>query len=106
MPKLSVFAESLTTPEQAGTIAGPKKSHELVLRLSVDAVRAVRPDCNVANAETLDVVWDHITDTRPGAEGHAGITGLNGTDRRIYRRKLADIAQAIPLDLREPRDPD
>jgi hypothetical protein len=104
--KVSVFVESLTTPKQAWIIAGAKQSHELVLRLSVDAIRALRPGADVPNAETLDVVWHHIADPRPGAEGHAGITGLDGTDRKIYRLKLADIAQAIPLDLREPLDPD
>jgi len=107
--KLSVFAESLTTPKQAWIIAGAKKNHELVLRLSVDAIRALRPGADVPNAETLDVVWHHRADPRPGAEGHAGITGLDGTDRKIrkiYRWKLADIAQAIPLELQEPLDPD
>mgnify|MGYP001610239370 FL=1 len=105
MPRLSVFAESLTTPEQAWIIAGAKKNHELVLRLSVDAIRALWPGADVASAETLDVVWDHIPDPRPGAEGHAGITGLDVADRtirKIYRWKLAEIAQAIPLDLQEP----
>jgi hypothetical protein len=106
MPKLSVFAESLTTPEQAWTIAGAKKNHELVLRLSVDAIRALRPGADAPSAETLDVVWHHIADPLPGAEGHAGVTGLDGTNRKIFRRKLTDIAQAIPLDLREPLDPD
>jgi hypothetical protein len=107
--KLSVFAESLTTPKQAWIIAGAREHHELVLRLSVDAIRALRPGADVPNAETLDVVWHHIANTRPGAEGHAGITGLDGTDRKIrkiYRWKLADIAQASPLDLQEPLEPD
>ena len=106
MPRLSVFAESLTSPKQAWIIAGAKEHHELVLRLSVDAIRALWPGADVANAETLDVVWHHIADTQPGAEGHAAITGLDGTHRRIYRMKLADIAQAIPRDLQESLDPD
>lgn len=96
-PRLSVFCAALTSPFQAWTIAGEKPGHELALTLAVDDIRALRPDPGTPGAEMLDVVWHHISDTRPGAEGHAGITGLDkGTSlqRKSYRMKLADAAIA------------
>jgi hypothetical protein len=53
--RISVFAEALTSREQAWRIAGSK--HDLVVRISVNEIRALREQCG--NSE-IDVVWHHI----------------------------------------------
>ena len=99
-PRLSVFAEDLTTPPQAAAILG-KPAYTLVAHLQVDQVRAVRPNPDPPGTPALDVVWRHINDCRPGASGHSGITGLNNRlspVRKRFRAKLADIAVVTQLE--------
>jgi hypothetical protein len=89
-PRLSVFAESLTTHLQGWQLTNRK--YQLVLLLQTDGIRALRLECE--NAE-LDVVWHRIESALAGARGHAGITGLqvgNKVARRFLRMKLADIS--------------
>jgi len=72
-----------------------------------DEIRALRPEPNSMDVPDLDVVWDSLMmeengmilpDTRPGAEGHAGKTGLLRppfVEQRFYkslRSQLADLA--------------
>lgn len=107
LQSVSVFVERLTMPEQAAMFVAPR--YTLALRLSVDAIRALRPEPDVPEVPSLDVVWEVLTnadgspDTRPGASGHAGITGLvrpNAIRRSVYRSyrlQLADLAQATGI---------
>ena len=113
IPSLSVFAERLTTPEQALALLDHPGGYDLVLRLNVDAVRALRPVPDTPEVPSLDVWWDPLTlvdaggvmvpDPRPGAAGHAGIVGLsrpNNVPRLYYkslRAQLAQIAEAVEL---------
>jgi hypothetical protein len=77
IPKLSVFVHGLTTEQQACALVGNGTTHRLIARLSVVDIRVID-----AEGYRLDAVWDEAVlddgtpDTRPGAEGHAGITGL------------------------------
>jgi hypothetical protein len=102
-PRLSVWAERLTRPEQAWSLMGEKPHYRLALRLSVDAIRALRPNPDSLEVSCLDVKWhpllaeDGTLDPRPGAAGHAGITGLDAgasSQRKSWRRKLAQLASA------------
>ena len=108
LKSLSVWADKLTTPEQAREFMGKKKeSYSLFCVLNVDEVRALRPDPDNVDVSSLDVVWDPLTllqedgtelpDSPSGAEGHSGITGLMrvGLPRISFfslRSQLADHA--------------
>ena len=100
-PRLSVWAEELTRPEQAWRLMGGKPNYRLALRLNVDAIRALRPNPDSPEVPNLDVQWhtllqeDGSPDTRPGAGGHAGITRLDAgssAQRKSWRRRLAGLA--------------
>ena len=85
-PLLSVWAEQLTTSAQAWELVGADPRYRLVLRLNVDDVRSLRPEPDSREVPSPDVVWDplattdengdSVPDPRPGAAGHAGMTGL------------------------------
>lgn len=109
LKSLSVWAERLTSPHQAREfMRGDKESCTLYFRLNVDDVRSLRPiPDEIPEILSLDVVWDPLTvtqdlaevpDTRPGAEGHSGITGLfrqSHVPRSYFfslRSQLADLA--------------
>ncbi|MGG6295235.1 hypothetical protein ACQ4M4_12670 [Leptolyngbya sp. AN02str] len=128
-PSLSVWAESLTTPKQAyGFLVenSPSSRCRLVLRLKVEDVRNIK---GVAGPEKvypgiLNVIWDYlfldpetknVRDERPGANGHAGITGLDEKTtseglskgqakilRKDLRSKLADLASGECWVMDEP----
>ena len=105
LPALSVWAVRLTTPEQARHFFAVEKQADYALcaLLNVEDVRTLGiPELP---HPVLEVVWDTLyeegitlPDTRPGAKGHAGITGLvkpPGMERRIYKKlrtRLADLA--------------
>lgn len=105
LQSLSVWVTQLTNPEQAREFMEEnKETYSLYCLLDVNAIRTLRlsPDSSVM---PLDVVWDPLTlpdseerDPRPGAEGHAGITGLirpPGMEKMLYKRlrvQLADLA--------------
>jgi len=106
-PLLSVWAERLTTLEQAHGFLTNKEACKFFSALSVDDIRALRPEPDLADVRSLDVVWDPRTiiqdekdllDTSPGADGHAGIIGLMrppGLPKLHYRNlrfKLSDLA--------------
>lgn len=109
-PRLSVWAERLTTPRQAWALVGERPEYQLALRLNVDAIRALRPEPDSPDVPSLDVQWERlmmadgndqwVPDPRPGAEGHAGIAGLvrGGPVIRLHtqslRSQLADLAAA------------
>ena len=79
---LSVWAESLTTPSQAiEFMNGNIQEYSYYCRLQVHQVRSLT--ISELPQPALDVVCDRLCiegtsqpDTRPGAKGHAGITGL------------------------------
>ncbi len=77
VPKLSVYVLGLTTEAQACALVGNGTTHRLIARVSVAAVREI-----IVEGNRLDVIWDAAffadgtPDTRPGANGHAGIVGL------------------------------
>lgn len=101
LSSLSVFAERFTMPEQAQAFVSPR--HTLALRLPVGAVRSLRPTPDLPEVASLNVVWDLLRDARPGAAGHAGITGLVRPQNiprsayRSYRSQLADLAKATGI---------
>ena len=104
LKSISVWAEKLTTPEQACEFMGEKRfSYEVYCRLHVDNIRNLTlPELPEPG---LDTVWDTlfqdgtaIPDPRPGAHGHSGIIGLERPpemEKKVYkalRTKLADLA--------------
>ncbi len=109
---LSVFATSRTMPTQARAIVSPR--HTMAPRLPVDGIRALRPVPDPVAVSPLDVVWhvlmkaDGKPAPRPGAIGHAGITGLVRPDAiprsvyRSYRSQLVDLARASGVVAIEP----
>jgi hypothetical protein len=117
-PRLSVWAERLTTARQAWMLMGAKPEYQLILRLNVDVIRALRPEPDAPAVPGLDVQWDRlivqdeagrrVPDTRPGAEGHAGITGLarGGEMTRLHtkslRSQLADAAISFLISASPP----
>jgi hypothetical protein len=99
-PRLSVWAERLTRPEQAWHLLGEKPNYRLIVRLNVDTIRALRPSPDTPELPGLDVQWhslqndDGRPDTRLGAEGHAGLVGLHSgspAQRKSWRRRLARL---------------
>jgi hypothetical protein len=111
-PRLSVWVEGLTTVEQAWTLVGAARNRRIVLRLGVDAVRALRAEPAEPPHPGLAVEWEPATlpdgrggrvpDTRPGFEGHAGVARLGdrrGTkvQRKNFRAALARIASVRVL---------
>jgi hypothetical protein len=106
--RLSIWVEELTIADQGWAMMGSEPSNTVVACLNVDQIRAVE---SPAPFQPLDVVWEQALtedgqpNTHPGAEGHAGITGLiqggNGKmdkDRRkLLRSRLADKANISPV---------
>lgn len=90
-PRLSVWAEALTTPDQMWRLSGGKPADTHYVELGVDAIRAaaeVAPDA----VTPLDVEWEPIADERrdwPGASGHAGTSGLDRGACPIRRQRMA-----------------
>jgi hypothetical protein len=98
IPHLSVYAERLTHPVHARALMERSARYELVLRLHVGGVRYTRPRPDSTDIPSLDVQWfpktrldEHgaeVPDTRTGASGHSGITGLKrppGIPRSYYK---------------------
>lgn len=99
LQSLSVWAERLTTPQQALEFMGDKKElYSLYCSLLVEDVRSTILETEPPKMP-LDVVWDNLAgENRSGAEGHAGIVGLlrpPGIPKLLYkdlRSRLADLA--------------
>jgi hypothetical protein len=90
-PRLSVFARSRTTPAQAWEITSRNPRFISVARLATSRLRQI----------ALEVRWDPITSSLPGADGHAALLGLdrgNKLERKILRVKLADLANESVIE--------
>ena len=106
--RLSIWVEELTIADQAWTMMGSEPSKTVVACITVDQIRAVE---SPAPFHPLDVVWERALtregqpNTHPGAEGHAGITGLlqggggklDKDRRKQLRSMLADKASISPV---------
>ncbi len=112
-PHLSVWVDSLTTPEQAYSFLEDNSLRKLVLCLEVGEIRTIEANSEEASySGLLDVIWVYlfqdidcqVRDSRPGADGHSGITGLDEKSapdgltkhqkkllRKDLRSKLAEI---------------
>jgi len=80
---------------QAWNIAGSKEDRKVAAFLLVKAVCAIRPVPDPdATIPSPNVVWDRqeVDEYAPGNIGHAGITGLDSTMRKTYRKRLADLS--------------
>lgn len=113
-PHLSVWIESLTTAEQAYNFLqerSPNSERKLVLRLQVNEIRKIvvpfaREDRDLT---FLDVLWIHlfmgenIRDLRPGAEGHAGITGLDerSAPEGLTKQQAKNLRKSLRAQLAE-----
>jgi hypothetical protein len=99
VPKLSVYVHVLTTEAQACALVGDGTTHRLIVRLSVSAIRAIDVE-----GHCLDALWDEAIrddgtpDTRPGAEGHAGIAGLHRppqAPKTVFKTLQVRLADAV-----------
>jgi hypothetical protein len=109
-PHLSVWVDKLTSPQQAYSFLAPDSPRRLVLRLSVEEIRKIigRSDDGQIHAELLNVIWVHlghhdsngvwICDSRLGAAGHSGITGLH--EGAAPRSLTKSQAKRLRKDLR------
>ena len=108
IPRLSVWVDGLTTVVQAVVLLGATPERRVVLFLNADDVRTVfAPGIDkFPSTPPLDIHWeratnlsetgDRVNETRPGWEGHAGITSLdcgNKSQRASLRISLSAIAQ-------------
>jgi len=93
-PRLSVWVDGMTTLEQADALTQHRNA--LAGFLPVKAIHALRPHPDDALVRSLCVEWELPTELEmPGADGHAGIAGLeqDGRDTRgqglkPYRKSL------------------
>ncbi len=105
IPRLSIWAERLTTDEQAWRLTGRKPANDAVLRLNVDLVRSLVPEPSEPPTPHLEVEWEprfvenehgiRILDAEPGSAGHAGIRYLRdgqSAQRTSLRVQLAENA--------------
>ncbi len=120
-PRLSVWAKSITSYEQAWQLMGANQKYCFAFCLKPSDIRSIRPIPKEPLAEPLDVVWyplftstngEKFPDQRLGAQGHAGISGLkaglipNKAQRKSLRSQLADHARVIPLPVGEWKEVD
>jgi hypothetical protein len=101
-PRMSVFAERLTSDMNAWVISGKNDiKKNLVMRMNVDEIRSIHslPIEDFPSAVALDVEWDtlyvqdgdpelKIKDSRVGADGHAGVRHMEKAHQSQYRKKL------------------
>jgi hypothetical protein len=103
VPRLSVWAEKLTSDDWAWRLTGCRKSNDAILRINVDVIRSLLPRPNDAPAPHLEVEWEPLLisenegevhrDTRPGAPGHAGIRHLRIGTKEQYKSLRIQLAE-------------
>jgi hypothetical protein len=112
LKSLSVWARDLTEPTQAiAFMTGDTSRFRMALYLRVQDVVSARPQPDSPDVPLLDVVWHRLLrdvngsvvfDDRPGAEGHAGITGLDrppAVSREHYRRLRRRLAELCTVEV-------
>lgn len=110
--RLSVWVEELTVADQAWDFMGARDDCNVVACLSVDGISSIPAP---PGFEPLRVEWEGALmfaaeaglapNIRPGAEGHAGVSGLNQggggkvdrLQRKALRSDLADAAHLSPV---------
>ncbi len=114
-PHLSVWVEVFTQPGQAYSFLAADSPRKLVLRLEVDRVRDIVgfSDQNNHYRNLLNILWVHLfientegihfRDNRLGAEGHAGITGLDeqSTPPELTNREAKNLRKDLRAKLAE-----
>jgi hypothetical protein len=106
LKSISVWEETLTPPATARTLMNaPEGAYMLGLAMSVGEIKdqiIVIQEEPTRQAISLDVLWDR--DSRIGAEGHAGITGLHRQpchpklQYKMMRSRLAEIARPFLIE--------
>jgi hypothetical protein len=112
IPSLTVWAERLTTREQAlDFIESKREAVRCIIFLGVDQIRSLRPEPDSPDVLSLNVVWVPLVteengvivpDRRPGAEGHAGIIGLvkrSGVNKWYYKSLRSQLADKATFEL-------
>lgn len=112
-PHLSVWVESFTTPKQAYSFLAENSSRKLVLRLPVDEIRKLigYAGDDKIYPNLLEVLWIHlfitnsegkkVKDTRLGADGHSGITGLDSHPQELTKREAKNLRKDLRSKLAE-----
>lgn len=115
--RLSVYAERLTSHEQAWRLTGSRRENSQVYLLNTDKIREIASADESSHHPKLDVDWEvkylvnnfyeynlnelgeRMKDASPGAIGHCGIRHMFGTPsaRSRIRRELIKIVQACNL---------
>ena len=102
-PHLSVWVEGYTTPLEAYAFLKPESLNKIICWLNVGDIRSIGDNIDGKIYQNLlDVLWINIADSRPGAKGHAGIIGLDQSNkllRKDLRAKLAKLANKNADDL-------
>ena len=112
---LSVWVQYFTTPEQAYQFLPKNSPRKLVLRLKVQNIQAITGAAinNNFYPNLLKVLWVHlmieekngkvVRDSRPGAEGHAGIVGLDegSTPLGLNKKQAKLLRKDLRLQLAE-----
>jgi hypothetical protein len=107
VPRLSVWAEKLTSDDQAWRLTGSRAVNDAILRLDVDLIRSVIPTPRDPPAPHLEVEWEPlmvdepergmVQDPRPGALGHAGIRHLRDGTKEQYKSLRVQLAESAEV---------
>jgi len=112
-PHLSVWVDSLTTPEQAYKFLSENSPRKLVLRLKVNEICQIKANSGeCVYPHLLKVIWVYrsqeiegelVRDCRPGADGHSGITGLdeNSVPAGLTNRQQKNLRKDLRVQLAE-----
>ncbi len=98
--RLSVCVVGLCTPDEAWGFLDNNPKYNWLVILGVDDIRSIRLPQRPADFVPLEVVWHpmHELEGKPGADGHAGIVGLDESagvttpERKFLRKELAKVA--------------
>ena len=112
-PHLSVWVDSLTTPEQAYKFLSENSPRKLVLRLKVNEICKIKANSGeCVYPHLLKVIWVYlfqeiegelVRDCRPGADGHSGITGLDekSVPAGLTNRQQKNLRKDLRVQLAE-----
>ncbi|MDB9510189.1 hypothetical protein PN499_03060 [Kamptonema animale CS-326] len=112
-PHLSVWVEALTKPEQAYRFLADNSPRKLVLRLKVNQICEIKGNSGEGvYSNLLDVIWVYlfdesnerrVRDSRLGADGHSGITGLDekSVPQGLTNRQQKNLRKDLRAQLAE-----